>query len=71
MFTPNRLRGAKEIAKIADKGQKFYEYGGTLIKVGKNMLDISNKTFLHLHLWFTGGLHIPLGTILAGIIGGF
>ena len=71
MFTPNRLRDAKEITKIANKGQKFYEYGGTLIKVGKNMLDISNKTFLHLHLWFTGGTHIPLGTILAGIIGGF
>lgn len=34
------------------------------------MLDISNKTFLHLHLWFTGA-HIPLGTILAGISGGF
>ena len=48
-----------------------YEYGGTLIKVGKNMLDISNTTFLHLHLWFTGKAHIPLGTILAGIIGGF
>jgi len=42
-----------------------------LIKVGKNMLDISNITFLHLYLWFTGTTHIPLGTILAGIIGGF
>ena len=70
IFTPNRLRDAKEIAKIASKGQNFYEYGGTLIKIGKNMLDISNLVFLHLHLWFTGGKHIPLGIILAGIIGG-
>ena len=42
MFTPDRLRSAKEIAEIADKYQKFSEYGGTLIKVGKDMLDISN-----------------------------
>ena len=71
IFTPNRLRNANEIAKIANKGQKFYEYGGTVLKVGKNMIDISNKTFLHMHLWFTGAKHIPLGTIMAGIIGGF
>lgn len=34
------------------------------------MLDISNRTFLHLHLWFTGAKHIPIGTVLAGVIGG-
>ena len=71
IFTPNRLRGETEIARIAGHGQKYYEYGGTLLKIGKNMLDVSNKTFLHLHLWFTGSAHIPFGTILAGIIGGF
>lgn len=71
VLTPNRLRGADEIANIANNGQKFYEYGGTMLKVSKNMIDISNKTFLHMHLWFTGTKHIPLGTILAGMIGGF
>ena len=71
VFTPNRLRSTNEICKIAKKGQTYYEYGGTLFKVGKNMLDVSNKTFLHLHLSFTGSLHIPIGTILSGIIGGF
>jgi hypothetical protein len=69
-FTPNRIRSAKEVAKIGSKGQKYYEYGGTLLKFGKNFIDVSNKTLLHAHLWFTGATHIPLGTILAGIIGG-
>ena len=71
VLTPNRLRSTKEIIGIAGKGQKYYEYGGTLIKIGKNFLDISNKTFLHMHLWFTGKAHIPIGIVLAGIIGGF
>jgi RHS repeat-associated protein len=71
VLTPNRLRNGGEIAKIAKKGQTYYEYGGTLLKVGKNFIDISNKTFLHMHLWFTGSAHIPLGTILGGILGGF
>ena len=71
VLTPNRIRNATEIAKIGSKGQKFYEYGGTLLKVGKNFIDISNKTFLHMHLWFSGAAHIPLGMLLGGIIGGF
>ena len=70
LFSPNRLKNAAEIAKIAQKGQKFYDYGGTIFKIGKYLhLDVSTKSFLHLHLWFTAA-HLPLGTILAGIIGG-
>lgn len=71
LFSPNRLKKALEISKIAQKGQKFYDYGGTIFRIGKYLhLDVGTKSFLHLHLWFTAA-HIPLGTILAGIIGGF
>ena len=70
-LSPNRLKGAKEIAYIAQKGQKFYDYGGTILKLGNYAhLDVSTKSFLHLHLWFTE-MHLPLGTVLAGFIGGF
>ena len=53
------------------KGQKFYDYGGTLLKFGKYAhIDVSTKSLLHMHLFFTQA-HLPLGTVLAGIIGGF
>ena len=59
------------IAKIANRGQKFYDYGGTLLKFGKYAhIDVSTKSLLHMHLFFTQA-HLPLGTVLAGIIGGF
>ena len=70
-LSPNRLKDAKEIAYIAKKGQKFYDYGGTILKLGKYVhLDVSTKSFLHLQFWFTK-MHLPLGTVLAGFIGGF
>lgn len=69
-FSPNRLKDASEIAKIANKGQKFYDYGGTIIRFSKTFhLDASTKSLLHLAAF--GFNHIPIGTILSGIIGGF
>ncbi|HIS36517.1 TPA: RHS repeat-associated core domain-containing protein [Candidatus Scatousia excrementigallinarum] len=70
-LSPDKLRKSQDIAKIAQRGQKFYDYGGTIFKFGKYAhIDVSTKSFLHLHLWFTE-LHLPFGTVLAGIIGGF
>lgn len=61
---------AKEIANILGKGQKIYDYGGTLVRFGKFAhIDVSTKSLLHLAVF--GFKHIPIGTILAGIIGGF
>ena len=70
IFSPDRLKGAKEIAGILKKGQKFYDYGGTLVRFGKFAhIDVSTKALLHLAAF--GFKHIPIGTVIAGIIGGF
>ena len=70
IFSPDRLKDAKEIANIAKKGQRFYDYGGTLIGFSKNIhLDTSTMSLLHLALFRFK--HIPVGTIVAGVIGGF
>lgn len=70
IFSPDRLKGAKEIAGILKKGQKFYDYGGTLVRFGKFAhIDVSTKVLLHLAVF--GFKHIPIGTVIAGIIGGF
>ena len=69
ILSPDRLRGAKEIAKIASKGQSFYNTGGRLFGFGFGALDVGTKSLLHMHLWFTSA-HLPFGTILAGILGG-
>ena len=70
IFSPDRLKGAKEIAGILKKGQKFYDYGGTLVRFGKFAhIDVSTKALLHLATF--GFKHIPIGTVIAGIIGGF
>ena len=70
IFSPDRLKGAKEIAGILKKGQKFYDYGGTLVRIGKFAhIDVSTKALLHLAVF--GFKHIPIGTVIAGIIGGF
>ena len=70
-MSPDKLRTPEGIAKIANRGQKFYDYGGTLLKFGKYAhIDVSTKSLLHMHLFFTQA-HLPLGTVLAGIIGGF
>ena len=69
-LSPDRLRGATEIAKIAGKGQAIYNTGGRLASFGFGAIDVGTKSLLHMHLWFTA-THIPLGTILGGVIGGF
>lgn len=70
IFSPDRLKGAKEIAGILKKGQKFYDYGGTLVSFGKFAhIDVSTKALLHLAVFKFK--HIPIGTVIAGIIGGF
>ena len=70
IFSPDRLKGAKEIAGILKTGQKFYDYGGTLVRFGKFAhIDVSTKALLHLATF--GFKHIPIGTVIAGIIGGF
>lgn len=72
ILAPNRVRKAGEIADIATKGQKIHEYGGQFFKIGKFLkLDVGAKTLLHLHMWPAFAAHVPLGTILAGVIGGF
>ena len=69
-FSPDRLKRATEIAKIAKKGQNFYDYGGTIVRFGRFAhIDASTKSLLHLAT--LGFNHIPIGTIVAGIIGGF
>ena len=47
--------------------------GGTLLKYGKvNRLDTGAQWGLHMHLTLTGAKrHLPIGTIIAGLIGGF
>ena len=69
-FSPDRLKSATEIAKIAKKGQSFYDYGGTIVRFGRFAhIDASTKSLLHLAA--LGYNHIPIGTIAAGFIGGF
>ena len=69
-FSPDRLKSATEIAKIAKKGQSFYDYGGTIVRFGRFAhIDASTKSLLHLAA--LGFNHIPIGTIAAGFIGGF
>ena len=68
LFSPDRLKGAKEIVKIAKRGQHFYDYGGTLIRIGKIHLDVSTKSLLHLSIF--GIKHFPIGMITAGLLGG-
>ena len=69
-FSPDRLKNATEIAKIAQKGQGFYDYGGTIVRFGRFAhIDASTKSLLHLAA--LGFNHIPIGTIVAGFIGGF
>ena len=47
----------------------FFENGGTLIKIGKNLrLDVGSKTLLHAHA--LGFNHIPIGTAISSFLGG-
>ena len=69
IFSPDRLKGLKEIANIAQKGQAFYDYGGTIVRITKMIhIDVSTKSLLHLAVF--GFKHIPIGTIISGLLGG-
>jgi hypothetical protein len=68
-MSPDRLRGATEIAKIAQKGQPYYNTGGRLVSFGFGAIDVGTKAMLHGHLWFTSR-HLWVGAVSAGIIGG-
>lgn len=67
-LSPDRIRNRNELNKIKNKGQNFVDYGGTLFKICKVHIDVSIKSYLHLCAF--GYKHIPIGTYLAGIIGG-
>ena len=70
LFSPDRLKSVKEIVGIARKGQVFYDYGGTIIRFGHLAhIDVSTKSFLHLAIFKFN--HVPIGAIIAGILGGF
>ena len=70
ILSPNRLRSVDEIAKIGKKGQRFYDYGGQLFRIGGTKLDMTSKMFLHMHTALTGASHIPVGIVGSGIYGG-
>ncbi len=60
----------KNLKILSPNNVKFYENGGTLLKIGKNFrLDVGAKTMLHMHM--LGAEHIPIGTILASFLGGY
>ena len=45
--------------------------GGTLIKIGNIRIDVGSNTLLHMHLpGVFSRVHLPIGTIGAGIYGG-
>lgn len=60
----------KNLKILSPNNVKFYENGGTLLKIGKNFrLDVGAKTMLHMHM--LGAEHIPIGTILASFLGSY
>lgn len=71
-FTDNDLKtqvGKMKFLSPDAKGHK--NNGGTLLKIGKELrFDVNLKSLFHMHLPKISK-HIPLGTIVAGIIGGF
>ena len=59
----------KNIKVLSPNNLKFYENGGTLLKIGRNFrFDVGAQTLLHMH--FLKFNHFPLGTILSSLIGG-
>lgn len=56
--------------KVLRVFEGFAGYGGMLVRFGKFAhIDVSTKALLHLSA--LGFKHIPIGTVIAGIIGGF
>ena len=59
----------KIIKILSPNNVKFYENGGTLLKIGKNFrFDVGSQTLLHIHLLKFN--HVPLGIILSSLFGG-
>ena len=59
----------KNIKILSPNNVKFYENGGTLLKIGKNFrFDVGSQTLLHMHLLKFN--HVPLGIILSSLFGG-
>ena len=58
----------KFIKILSPNSIKFYENGGTILKISEFLrLDVGSKTLLHLH--FLRFNHIPIGTIISTILG--
>ena len=59
-------------AKILSPDQPWHKNnGGTLIKIGNIRIDVGSNTLLHMHLpGVFSRVHLPIGTIGAGIYGG-
>lgn len=59
---------------LSPNHKRFYESGGTLLKIGskaKNIrLDVGANSLLHMNIQFTRNLHVPIGIIGSGIYGG-
>ena len=59
----------KNLKILSPNSSNFYENGGTLIKICKNLrLDVGSKNLLHAHA--LGFNHIPVGTVLSSLLGG-
>ena len=60
---------------LSPNNSKFYESGGTLLKIGskaKNVrIDVGAKSLLHMNIEIRkSNIHVPLGKIASGLYGG-
>lgn len=63
------IKLSKNIKILSPNNASFYENGGTLLKIGKNLrIDVGSQSLLHMHLLKFN--HIQIGTISSSIIGG-
>ena len=54
---------------LSPNNKKFYENGGTLLKIGNSFrVDVGSNTLLHVHIF--GYNHVPVGTVVSGVYGG-
>lgn len=68
-LSPDKIKGKSFLDHLKANGQFFRDYGGTILKFGNIHLDVSTKRLLHLAAF--GFDHFPIGTVIAGLIGGF
>ena len=62
------IKLSKNVKILSPNSLKFYENGGTLLKVGQNFrFDVGAQTLLHMH--FLKFNHFPIGTILSSFFG--